>query len=157
MLTTSANCPASNRVWLSWFNGPTVNGYIQSKVPFIRQLEKLTGAKYITARPYTIRNIEFLTTTLEIERDEYGLDVPAWARNESIRSELSDIKQHAYLFDWAKKDVQRLRGGLLLKDVWYKMSNLRNFSTTLQQQRMYLYFTHDVNLVRVGVLVADTF
>lgn len=73
MLTTSYPCNRSNAAWLSWFSSPEVTGYMASKKGNIEHLQGLTGDDYFSAKPFTLRNLEFLATTTSIERDEYGL------------------------------------------------------------------------------------
>ena len=144
MLTTTYPCNKSNNAWLSWFSSEQVTGYIDNQKENIEHLEKLTGDNYLSATPYTLRNLEFLATTLEIERDEYKLDVPSWAKEQNNIDLMTDLKRHAFLFDWKPPVVQRYRVGPLLGDIRDNIARIDSGST---KQRFYLYSTHDVNQV----------
>lgn len=149
MLTTSATCVKASKVWFNWFQEKNVTDYIKSKENVIKYLSNQTGQNYLNDKPFTLRNLEFLSTTLEIERDEYKYDVPTWAKNSSTIQQLTDLKQHAFLFDWQLPIIQRLRVGLLLNDIVDKMVPfVKNPSLDeTDKQRLFLYSTHDVNHV----------
>lgn len=145
MLTTTYPCNKSNIAWLNWFSSGEVTGYIANNTEGIKRLENYTGDFYLSQTPYTLRNLEFLATTLEIERDEwYKLNVPSWAREQSNIDLMADLKRHAYLFDWRPADVQRYRVGPLLGDIRDNIAKVVNGSS---KQRFFLYSTHDVNQV----------
>ncbi|KAI2805931.1 hypothetical protein RDWZM_009417 [Blomia tropicalis] len=147
MLTTTYKCDKSNQAWLQFFSSKTVTDYINSKNEGIKYLEEKTGDKYLDQFPFILRNLEFLATTLEIERDEYHLNVPEWARNKSTIDLMSDLKKHAYLFDWQIPTVQRFRVGPLLGDITSIMWQIIHENGFANKQRFYLYSTHDVNQV----------
>lgn len=148
MLITTAPCRKTLSVWLNWINGQTVMQYLNSKRKMIEYLGNQTGEDYFKSNPFTLRNLEFLATTLHIEREEYHLPVPEWARKESVINELADLKQHAFLYDWQLPEMQRLRVGLLFNDI---VQNMRTFIAAKEpitgKPRFFLYSTHDVNQV----------
>ncbi|OTF72975.1 hypothetical protein BLA29_014701, partial [Euroglyphus maynei] len=71
MLSTGEKCPYNDHVWLQQMNSKQVKDYLHSKRNYIDYLSTKAGKDYWSDGPNTLRNMEFLATTLEIERDEY--------------------------------------------------------------------------------------
>lgn len=147
MLSISSKCVRSEQIWLDHISkNSTINKYIESKTNFIKYLETKTGEHYLELKPYVLRKMEFLATTLEIERDEYGYSVPEWAKNQSTIDNLNDLKQKAFWFDWQLPTIQKLRIGLLLNNI---TNYIRSFGQPSNEarQRIFIYSAHDVNIV----------
>lgn len=147
MLSTSSKCLRSEQEWLDYLSkNATINKYIELKTSFIKYLETKTGEHYLELKPYVLRKMEFLATTLEIERDEYAYPVPEWAKNQSTIDNLYDLKQKAFWFDWQLPTIQQLRIGLLLNNITNYIHSFRK-SSNKESQRIFIYSAHDVNLV----------
>ena len=100
-------------------------------------------------RPSPLRPLEFLSTTLRVEGKENGLTLPNWTTPETL-SKLRDLELHAFYFDWKSPQIQRLRAGLILKELAENMVKrgdqiIKNETNTVK--RLYIYETHDVNQV----------
>ncbi|XP_027198202.1 prostatic acid phosphatase-like [Dermatophagoides pteronyssinus] len=150
MLSTGVKCPLHDHVWLQQMNSKKVKEYLDSKRNYIDYLSEKTGQNYWLNESNTLRNMEFLTTTLEIERDEYHLSVPEWALNQTIIKQLDDMKRHAFWFDWQPIEIQKLRIGLLLNNITEHIRTMAtndNNDLDKNDQRFFLYSAHDVNQV----------
>lgn len=158
MLITTANCSENSKTWLNWFASDNVTSYIDSMAELIRDLEVVTGEQYFAATPYTLRQLEFLCSTIEIERDEYLLPVPDFARNATLVAAMVDLKKHAFLFDWMLPQIQRFRAGLLFEDIRQHIKSLASAGTRKGNGgRFFLYSTHDVNQVfHVGGILSSS-
>jgi len=77
--------------------------------------------------------------TLLIER-EYNMKLPAWVDN-YVYAQLADIMAKTFVFEGMTREIQRLRTGLLLKDMLEKLTN-----STFGGKRLYVYSTHDTQL-----------
>ncbi|KAF7495517.1 Lysosomal acid phosphatase [Sarcoptes scabiei] len=143
LLSTSFKCPKADQIWRNYLSSERVRHYRESKKEFIEYLETKTGENYLENEIETLRKIEFLTTTLEIERDEYGLQVEDWIRNRTVIDSLDDIKNHAFLFDWQSPKIQKLRIGYLLERI-SKAILLHKSKTFTENNGFYLFSTHDV-------------
>ncbi|XP_054166679.1 lysosomal acid phosphatase-like [Oppia nitens] len=146
LLSTSAVCPKADRLWTNFMQTKEVVNYVNNNKEFIKTLETKTGDKYLSAKPSTLRPLEFLSTTLRVET-ENGLELPDWADNQTL-TKLRDLEIHAFYFDWKDPQIQRLRAGLLLKEITKNMLNradqVVNGTVNDKLKKLYIYETHDV-------------
>ena len=148
LLRTSSNCPKADQLWWDFMQSNEVINYLKKNEQFIKYLSTKTGDEYWTVRPSPLRPLEFLSTTLRVER-ENNLPMPEWA-NETTLEKLRQLEIHAFYFDWNSPQIQRLRAGLLLQELAKNMltradqiANRSNLTT----KKLYVYETHDVNQV----------
>jgi hypothetical protein len=143
LLRTTANCPNADKLWLNFMKSDEVKNYLNDKEKFIEELSHKTGDEYWSVEPSPLRPLEFLSTTLRIER-EHELPSPEWADNNTLDI-LRDLELHAFYFDWKTKEIQRLRAGLLLKELSNNM--VKRASNDNKVKKLYVFETHDVNQV----------
>lgn len=148
LLRTTSNCPKADQLWREFMQNKEVTDYLNQNQDFIKYLSTKTGDEYWTVRPSPLRPLEFLSTTLRVER-ENGLDMPEWADATTL-DKLRDLELHAFYFDWNSRDIQRLRAGLLLQELAGNMltraDQIMNKSNKTTK-KLYVYETHDVNQV----------
>lgn len=83
---------------------------------------------------------ERLFDTLLIER-MHNLELPTWV-DDYVYAQLNDIFTKTFLFSSLTRKIQRLRTGLLLKDIAAHLQQ-PNFGN----RKLYIYSTHDTQLV----------
>lgn len=143
LLRTTANCPNADKLWQNFMKSDEVINYLSDKKKFIEELSNKTGDEYWSVEPSPLRPLEFLSTTLRVER-EHELPSPEWADNNTLDI-LRDLEKHAFYFDWKSKQIQRLRAGLLLKELSNNM--IKRASNDNKVKKLYVFETHDVNQV----------
>ena len=148
LLRTSAICPKADRLWNEFMRSQEVIDYLNENKEFIQYLTTKTGDEYWNVSPSPLRPLEFLSTTLRVER-ENNLEMPEWADNNTLKH-LRDLEIHAFYYDWKSPQIQRLRAGLILKELAQNMLNRADEivnKTTNNVKNLYVYETHDVNQV----------
>nr|XP_027197413.1 prostatic acid phosphatase-like [Dermatophagoides pteronyssinus] len=107
---------------------------------FIDNLSKKTGEKYTDDTLKNLRLLTDLADTLKIERDQMKLNVSDWITDKETANILSELEKKSFAAMTNDQELQRLRAGLLLKNILDQMEN--NSS-----QRFFLYSTHDYNQI----------
>ncbi|CAG2107647.1 unnamed protein product, partial [Medioppia subpectinata] len=84
--------------------------------------------------------------TLLIEK-ENKYELPLWVDEHTYHT-LSQISDMTFYFDFSTKLIQRLRTGLLLKDIIKNMNETinRNDTTSETPNKLYIYSTHDTQI-----------
>jgi hypothetical protein len=147
MLVTNSHCPAADAAYEEVMKSKEVQNFMESNKEFIEEVGNKTGAKYTK-----LRELDFLYDTLHIETSfEEPLEEPKWLRvvGNGTLERLKQFELKAFEFDWSSKKVQRLRGGLILKELLLNMRNATDLSKQKSMKKVYSYATHDTLLVTV--------
>ncbi|KAH7646167.1 lysosomal acid phosphatase precursor-like protein [Dermatophagoides farinae] len=106
---------------------------------FMDYLRNKTGDEFTDED--TVKKIRLLfdlADTLKIERDQLNMNVSDWITDKETVKTMSETERKIFAKMSNTPEIQRLRVGLLLKDIRDQME--KNPS-----QRFYLYSTHDFN------------
>ena len=145
LLVPNSVCPAADAAYEEVMRSKEVTQFMASQKEFIAKIEEKTGEKYTK-----LRQLDYLYDTInaELTFDE-PKPVPKWI-NELGNDTLQRLKQfewNAFKYDWSSKKVQRLRAGLILKELTTNMQNVVKGQN--HTKKVYSYATHDTQIVTI--------
>ncbi|XP_014226772.1 lysosomal acid phosphatase-like [Trichogramma pretiosum] len=106
---------------------------------YYEQLSNITGQTI-----KTVTDVEFLYNTLEIE-DFYGLEIPPALKKLYEEPLMRKLAAVSYTMFTSNTVAQRLRGGPMLKHIL----DIANSADDGKSGRMFLYGSHDINIVNM--------
>ena len=138
MLKTTVKCEKAEKIQLD---------LLIKKAPelvpnntFIDNISNKTGEKYTEDSVKNLQLLNGLANTLEIERDQMKLNVSDWITDKETANTLQELEKKSFATMMNDHEIQRLRAGLLLK-------NIRDQIEQKSSQRFFLYSTHDYNQI----------
>lgn len=147
LLVPSSKCPAADEAYEEILQSKEVIDFMSSQKDFIEKLNEKTGENYTE-----LRKLEHLSNTLNTELDfDEPKPMPKWI-NELGNDTLDRLKQFELNgFKWSSKKLQRLRAGLMFKELTTNMKNIvkSNNSDKHLIKKVYSYSTHDSIIVTI--------
>ncbi|XP_027202082.2 lysosomal acid phosphatase-like [Dermatophagoides pteronyssinus] len=138
MLNTDAECKKSKKIRENLLI-QNATGLMPNNT-FIDNLRNKTGEKYNGDTLENLLLLMGLADTLKIERDQMKLNVSEWITDKETANILSELEKKSFSTMMNDHEIQRLRAGLLLK-------NIRDQIEKKSSQRFFLYSTHDYNQI----------
>ncbi|KAI2800106.1 hypothetical protein BLOT_014013 [Blomia tropicalis] len=134
MLNPDSFCKKGKELIDEIYRSPIVQQYADKVKSTLHYVEDNTGISSIN-----LITAEQIFDSLLVEK-ENGFKLPAWVDNH-VYAQLSDISTKTFIFSSLTREIQRLRTGLLLKDIIQNL-NKSNFGG----KRLYIYSTHDTQI-----------
>ena len=143
LLVPNSDCPAADAAYEQTMRSKEVQQFLDSQKDFIKKVEEKTGEKYTK-----LRQLDYLFDTLKAETTfDEPKPMPKWVHelgNDTFER-LKEFEWKAFKYDWSSKTVQRLRAGLILKELTNNMEKAIKGEKHLK--KVYSYASHDTLLV----------
>ncbi|CAG2161546.1 unnamed protein product [Oppiella nova] len=120
MLNSGSKCLAAEQELTRIHNSPEYLQYVDQSKDILNYVSSNTGLNITD-----LNGAEEVFDTLLIEK-ENGYPLPRWASDATTYEKLSQISDMTFYFDFSTQLVQRLRTGLLLKDIIKHMNETVN-------------------------------
>lgn len=134
MLNPDSYCKRGKEEIEKVYSSPLVKQYVKTIQPTLDYVKDNTGLPEVD-----IIKAEQVFDSLLIEK-EYNLKLPSWV-DRHVYTQLQEISDKSFVFSAMNREVQRLRTGLLLKEI------IENFAKPdFGGKRLYVYSTHDTQL-----------
>lgn len=134
MLNPESFCKKGKQEIERIYNSPVVQEYANQMKATLQYVKDNSGSEQMD-----LIVAEEVFDTLLIE-NEYNMKLPAWVDPYAYQ-QLADIMAKTFVFSGMTREIQRLRTGLLLKDILEKLS-----TANYGDKRLYVYSTHDTQL-----------
>lgn len=153
LLSLSSECPLYDRLTGEFEASPTVQSLVATNKELFTYLTLHTGQNVST-----IVDIEYLYDVLFIE-DRFNMTLPAWTA-EVYPDKLRTLSDFSFAMKAYTKEMQRLRGGPLVKEMTNQMSSRvgwtspsssstsspSSLSSSAASRKLFMYSAHDVTL-----------
>ncbi|XP_054166616.1 prostatic acid phosphatase-like, partial [Oppia nitens] len=143
LLVPNCDCPAADKAYEEIMKSKDVTEFMEKNKNFIQKINDKTGENYTT-----LRQMDYLYDSINHEINfDVPKPVPKWIKelgNDTL-DRLKEFESMAFKYDWSSKKVQRLRGGLMFKELTTNMDTA--IKTPDTSKKVYVYSTHDTILV----------
>jgi hypothetical protein len=147
MLDTNSKCPAAEQALEEIMQSKEVKQFMESNKEFIEKVGNKTGVKYTK-----LKELDYLYDTLHNETTfDESIKLPDWLKdigNDTLEK-LKQFESNAFKYESSSKKIQRLRAGLILKELTQNMKNARDLTKQKTMKKVYSYATHDTLIVSI--------
>jgi hypothetical protein len=147
MLDTNSKCPAAEQALEEIMQSKEVKQLMDSNKEFIEKVSNKTGVKYTK-----LKELDYLYDTLYTETNfDDPIKLPDWLKDvgDPNLEKLRLFQLNAFKYETSSKKIQRLRAGLILKELTQNMKNASDLTKQKTMKKVYSYATHDTLIVSI--------